>query len=221
MRNLKITAYMLDGRVATVDGYLPLDGILAMAWMRKNRPELVGRPIDFNNFINAELPLKRCGQNDDWYWACSFACYVPLKENRRYWHKRFDQDMGEQYIDFGGRRGAINVKSGQYKNYRMPLNYILTPKIEWYAVGDKTEIELLLQYITHIGKKPSQGMGKTSKWTVEEWPEDLSWLRPIPDENGDDFTAIRPPYWYFENYRRVRWHDNGELGALRIRQETI
>ncbi len=206
----------MDGRVATTDGYLALDGILAMAWIRKYRPELVGQPPDFDNFVEAELPLEKRGECDDWYWACSFACFEVLKEDRRYWHKRFDQDLGEQYIDFNGRRGSVNVKSAQYKNYRIPLNYILIPKIEWYAVGDKAEIEILLQYITHIGKKPSQGFGRVREWTVEEWPEDLSWLRPIPDPNGDDFAAIRPPYWYYDNYRRVVWSDDARLGARSI-----
>lgn len=208
---------MLTGQVATYDGYLPLDGILAMAWMRKHHPELVGQPIDFNNMIEAELPLEKRGEGNDWYWACSFACYEPLKEGRRYWHKRFDQEFGEQYIDFNGRRGSVNIKSGHYKNYRMPLNYILVPQIEWYAVGDKTKIEHLLQQITHIGKKPAQGLGAVKEWIVEVIDKDLSYMRPIPDENGDDFTAIRPPYWYIGNYRKVRWQGNERLGTFCLR----
>jgi CRISPR type IV-associated protein Csf3 len=216
LENLKVIAKLLTGQVATYDGHLPLDGILAMAWMRKHHPELVGQPIDFNNMIDAELPLEKRGEGDNWYWACSFACFTPLKETKRYWHKRFDEQYAEKYIDFGKKRGTVNTKSGEYKAYRIPLNIILIPEITWYAVGDKEEVQELLTEITHIGKKSAQGLGAVREWTVNSIDEDLSWLRPMPDENGDDFIAIRPPYWYFENYRRVAWPDDARLGARAI-----
>lgn len=213
MDNLKITAKMMSGQVATYDGYLPLDGILAASWIREHYPDTFDMPMDYDNMITAELPLEKRGAGNDWYWACSFACFKSLQETRRYWHKRFDQGKAEEYVDFGKRRGAVDVRSGRYKNYRMPLNIMLIPEINWYAVGDKGEIEHLLQRITHIGKKASQGLGLVREWTVEKIGEDLSGLRPMPDENGHDYIGIRPPYWYFENYRRVEWPDDDRIGA--------
>jgi CRISPR type IV-associated protein Csf3 len=214
---IKVTAKMMTGQVATTDGYLALDGILAYVWMRENHPELIGTMItDFDEMLLSELPIEKRGTGDDWYYACSFACYTPLKETRRYWHKRFDAQLAEEYVDFENRRGKVNVRSAQYKNYRIPLNILLIPEITWYLVGDKAEIERMVNQITHIGKKASQGLGLVREWTVESIEEDLSWLRPIPDENGDDFISIRPPYWYHGHMRKVRWPDDARLGARNL-----
>lgn len=215
---MKVTAKMLTGQVATNDGYLPLDSILAYVWMKENHPELMETDAGKNGeVIIPDLPMiEKRGQGNDWYYACSFACFTPLKETKRYWHKRFDEQLGETYIDFKGKRGTVNVKSAQYKNYRIPLNIILIPEITWYIRGDKAEIERMLQQITHIGKKASQGLGAVREWKIETIDKNLSWLRPIPDKNGDDFQAIRPPYWYFENYRRVVWPDDERLGARNV-----
>lgn len=218
-QNLRITAYLLDGRIATYDGYLPLDSMLAYAKIRSEHPEWMEAgicPEDISNrFI--QLPLAKVNAGTKyWYWACSFACFKPLKESSRYWHKRFDQELAEEYVNFGKRRGTVNVKSARYKNYRMPLTIILTPKIDWYCVGDAREIAKLLPLITHIGKKPAQGLGAVKKWEIAAIEEDLSWLRPIPDENGDDEIGIRPPYWWRENIVRVRWPEDERLGARAI-----
>jgi len=218
LENIKVTAKMMTGQVATTDGYLALDGILAYVWMKENHPELMDADAGKNNpiIIPDDLPIAKRGAGDDWYYACSFACYTPLKETRRYWHKRFDAQLAEEYVDFGNRRGKVNVRSAQYKNYRIPLNILLIPEITWYLVGDKAEVERMVNQITHIGKKASQGLGLVREWTVESIEEDLSWLRPIPDENGDDFISIRPPYWYHGHMRKVRWPDDARLGARNL-----
>lgn len=213
-----MTAKMLTGQVATTDGYLALDGILAYVWMQENHPELMDADAGKSGpiLIPDSLPIEKRGAGDDWYYACSFACFTPLKETRRYWHKRFDAQLAEKYVDFNVRRGKVNIKSAQYKNYRMPLNIMLIPEITWYLVADRAEVERMVKKMTHIGKKTSQGLGAVREWIVEPIDEDLSWLRPVPDENGDDFIAIRPPYWYHANFRKVRWPDDGRLGARNV-----
>ncbi|MBW2084456.1 MAG: hypothetical protein JRI54_00270 [Deltaproteobacteria bacterium] len=206
MQPLKITAYMQTGKIATYDLFLPLDSILAEVWIRLNHPEAMiasQSSIMPENLIVPDLPLEKRGEDDDWYWACSFACGKPQREEIVHWHKRLDFDDAQKYIDFGKKRGKVNVKSGQYKNYRMPLVTYLMPKLEWYAVGEKNKIEILLKYVTHIGKKRSQGFGRVVRWTVGEWPEDLSYLRAIPDENGDVEMGIRSPYWLAWQWTRV------------------
>lgn len=210
-RNLKITAKLLDGRVATYDGYLPLDSMLAYAKVERDYPELLETNTEMQ-YIDLPLQKKNDG-TDKWYWACSFACFEPRGESSRFWHKRFDQEHAEEFVDFQGKRGNVNVKSAKYKNYRVQLPIILTPEITWYCVGEPTEIKELLKYITHIGKKPAQGLGAVKEWLVEEIDEDLSWLRPVPDDNGDDELGIRPPYWYRENIMRVKWANDPRLGA--------
>lgn len=199
---------MWNGQIATYDGYLPLDGILAYAYMRRHHPEKLeeGTIKSAEELIPIELPLEKRGSGDDWYYACSFATFDCLEEVKRYWHKRLDQRLAEDLVDFGKRRGTVDVKSSSYKAYRMPLNIMLIPKLEWYAVGDHAEIESLLKYITHIGKKPAQGYGRVASWKVEPWEEDLSHQRPTPDQNGNMMMAIRPPYWLNEHQRMCVWN---------------
>ena len=214
MKPLKITAHMQTGKVVTTDLYLPLDSIMASAWVHKNRPDIAYTPIvDYENMVQAELPLEKRGEGDDWYWACSFACGEPKREEILHWHKRFDFDLATKHVDFGNRRGKVDVKSGYYKNYRMPIVTYLVPKLEWYAVGELKEVVLLVDEITHIGKKRSQGFGRVQRWTVEEWPEDLSFLRAIPDPNGDMEMGIRPPYWLAWQWKRARLPDDGRLAC--------
>jgi CRISPR type IV-associated protein Csf3 len=125
-----------------------------------------------------------------------------------HWHKRFDDQL-EQYIDFGGRRGRIDIKSSKYKAYRMPLVVQLFDRLEWYAVGDPGAVLDLCQGVTHIGKKSSQGLGSVDYWTVEPWPEDWSehregqLTRAVPMELLPLWAmgrvaqyGIRPPYWW-------------------------
>jgi len=220
MKPLKITAHMQTGKVVTTDLYLPLDSIMASAWVHKNRPDIAYTPIvDYENMVQAELPLEKRGEGDDWYWACSFACGEPKREEILHWHKRFDFDLATKHVDFGNRRGKVDVKSGYYKNYRMPIVTYLVPKLEWYAVGELKEVVLLVDEITHIGKKRSQGFGRVQRWTVEEWPEDLSFLRAIPDPNGDMEMGIRPPYWLAWQWKRARLSDDRRLACNGILQK--
>lgn len=216
MQPLKITAYMQDGRVATTDGYLPLDSILAAEWMRRNHPEAYYNASSHmlsGEMITPELPFERRGVKDLWNWACSFNMAPPLIEYVMYWHKRFDDQL-EKYIDFGGRRGRIDIKSSKYKAYRMSLVVQLFDRLEWYAVGDPGKVLDLCRGVTHIGKKSSQGLGAVDWWEVAPWPKDWSeavggkLARAIPVELGlpPGVTSgrvgtygIRPPYWHTDH----------------------
>jgi CRISPR type IV-associated protein Csf3 len=207
---------MQTGKIATTELYLPLDSILAWAWIKENYPErlnISASAIHPDKLIDPILPLERRGEGDNWYWACSFACGDSKNEEILYWHKRFDAQLAEEYVDFGKRRGKVDVKAGNYKNYRMPLITYLIPKLEWYAIGDCAEIERMLNQVFFIGKKRDVGFGRVSKWTAEEWPEDLSFLRPIPDEKGDQEMGIRPPYWMASQYKLVKFSEDGRLAC--------
>lgn len=210
MQPLRIQAIMQDGRVAGTEPWFPLDSILAAAWIRRERPGLAYLPMDGDPII-AELPFERRGQGNDWYWACSFNTEASLHEYVMYWHKRFDDQL-EQYIDFGGKRGRVDTKSGKYKAYRMPLVVQLFDRLTWYAVGDLEAVQSLCEMVTHIGKKPSQGLGAVDYWTVEPWQEDWSVARdgrlmrtaPKGDMVGVGRIGqygIRPPYWYVDHQR--------------------
>lgn len=212
MQPLKITAHMQDGRIAGTEPWFPLDSILAAEWMRRYYPEAYYNASSHmlsGEMITPELPFERRGAGDLWYWACSFNTVPPIHEYVMHWHKRFDDHL-EKYIDFGGRRGRIDIKSSKYKAYRMPLVVQLFDRLEWYAVGDLGAVLDLCRGVTHIGKKSSQGLGAVDYWTVEPWPEDWSEVvggrltRAVPVELGllPGVTSgrvgtygIRPPYW--------------------------
>jgi CRISPR type IV-associated protein Csf3 len=218
MKPMKITAHMQDGRIATTDGYLPLDSILAAEWMRRNHPDAYYNASSHmltNELIEAELPFERRGAGESWYWACSFNAIPSSHEYVMHWHKRFDDQL-EQYIDFQGRRGKVDVKSSRHKAYRMPLVVRLFERLEWYAVGDADAVRDLCSGVTHIGKKTSQGLGAVDWWEVEPWPEDRSvWgpdgrlMRAIPMDSALESRdavrveryGIRPPYWWNDHQR--------------------
>ena len=211
MRALKITAILESGRVATIDGWLPIDSIIAAAWMRRHRPDLyyetdAGRRTAL---ITPELPLERRELGGEWFWAASCAQYKQLAESLAYSHRRFDDTEAAARVDFAGRRGKVHTQSGYYKNQRLPLVYIVTPRLVWYAVGDQGEVESLLAMIPGIGKKTATGYGAVAEWMVEPWPLDLSCvdelgrpMRALPGANGPDYGGIRPPYWHPSNQAR-------------------
>jgi len=216
MQPLKITAVLQDGRIAGVDPYFPLDSIMAAEWMRRNHPEAyynASSHLLTNDMIIPDLPLERIGGGEDWYFACSFNTIPPISEYVMHWHKRFDDQL-EQHIDFAGKRGKVDIKSGKNKAYRMPLVVQLFDRLEWFAVGDLEAVQDLVLGITHLGKKSSQGLGAVNYWTVEEWPEDWSFVRDgkltraIPIGHGFPvgvqvakmaLYGIRSPYWHTEN----------------------
>lgn len=215
MQPLKITAHMQDGRVAGTEPWFPLDSILAAEWMRRHHPEAYYNASShmLKEMITPELPFARRGAGDLWYWACSFNTAPPLHEYIMHWHKRFDDQL-EQYIDFKGKRGRVDIKSSKFKAYRMPMVIQLFDRLEWYAVGDPDAVLDLCRGVTHIGKKSSQGMGAVDWWEVGPWPEDWSeaqgdkLTRAVPVELGMPegigqarvaTYGIRPPYWHSDH----------------------
>ena len=223
MQPMKITAYLLDGRIAGTEPYFPLDSILAAEWIRRQHPESYYEPPPpgvKEGWIAAPLPFERRGAGDKWYWACSFSQTKPITEYVTYWHRRFDDHL-ERYIDFKGRRGKVAESSGRYKAYRMPLNIMLLPRLEWYAVGDIDVVRDLCQGVAAVGKKPAQGYGIVERWDVEPWPEDWSvardgeLMRAVPVVDGElpagvdaggcrrRIYGLRPPYWRRENQAEV------------------
>lgn len=216
MMPIRIRARLLDGRVAGTEPYFPLDSILAAEWIRRNHPDQFYDPPPpgvKDGWIESPLPFVRRGEGDRWCWACSFNQAEPVTEYVTYWHRRFD-DALERYVDFQGRRGKVDEKSGKYKAYRMPLNILILPYLEWYAVGDIEAVRELCQGITAIGKKPAQGYGIVERWEVEPWPEDLSEVRDgrltravfeLPEgvTGRRRIYGVRPPYWQRENQAEV------------------
>lgn len=209
--NLKVTAHMLDGRINSHDGLFNLDSILAYAWMKEHHPDkLYNSEITRDGLVEPSLPLEWRGD----HWASSSGFFVQYKESIEHYHRRFNDKEAQDYIDFGKRRGSVNTKSGEFKAYRMPQPIRLIPKIEFYAMGNKDEIERLLNtHITNVGKKGAQGYGAVREWTVEpieeDWTETGPYgvMRPTPFDgelpSGERYqvrqSGTKPPYWLRDN----------------------
>lgn len=214
MRPLRVTATLETGQVATIDGHLPLDSILAYAWIARHRPELlwVNRAgtlgaTGAEPLFQPPLPLERREECGEWFWASSSAQYRRLAEDTTYWHKRFDALAAARYVDFRRGRGRISTSSGPYKAHRTPLVYIVTPELTWYAMGEREAVASLLSGIVAIGKKRGSGYGQVVDWVVEDWPEDLSCrdgrgrpMRSVPCQDGPYLAGVRPPSWHPANH---------------------
>jgi CRISPR type IV-associated protein Csf3 len=212
MRPLRVTAFMSDGRMASIDGRLHLDSMLAYGWIAENHPELLRTNLAATDrMIPADLSdmLEQRGTGDDYYWACSAGVFSQIGETIEYFHKRLKPKKTEKWVDFGKRRGRVVVAGGPYKAWRHPVVVRLTSKVVWYCVGHANEIERVLrEHIHYIGKYRGRGYGLVRKCVVEPWEDDWSvygpdgeLMRAIPDRAGVEVRGIRPPYWAPANQR--------------------
>lgn len=190
MKNLKITAKLLDGRVNSHDGLFNLDSILAYAWMLVHHPdELQNNFLTSENLIEPDLPLAK---DENGRWKTSLGFYVQYDEIVEYWHKKINNFDAEKYVDFKGRRGKIDSQKGEFKAYRMPQIIRVISDIEFYCVGDPNEIKRYLSWVTNIGKKGSQGYGYVKEWVIEEIDGDYSDYGPYGIMRTKPFTGELP-----------------------------
>lgn len=212
---LRIRATLRSGVVS--DRFLPLDGVLLYQTHRwQCGPQDATIPGEYSgNMKIATLPLGITNPGrKNWYYQCSWAQWSHDIEGSDHWNKRFDSALAD-LIDFDKRRGKIVVEQGKYKAYHMPVFYRVALWLEWYCVGDKTEITHLLSTVTHIGKKGAQGWGRVADWSIKSWQKDWSvWrdgklMRGVPVEevadSGQHFATghygIRPSYWKPNNQK--------------------
>ena len=198
------------------DAWLPLDGILFYQAVRDDLGaqemttpgvSLLAQPKG-EVMKGGRLPVAIVHARD-WYYRCSWAQWGPYVDGQDYWAKRFDMSHAE-LVDFGGKRGKIDLSSGTYKAYRMPVFYRAALWVEWYIVGDLEAIRYLLACVTHVGKKTSQGWGRVRNWVVEPAAEDWSvwregklmrgipiyhWPRDLGEARKLGIYGIRPSYW--------------------------
>ncbi len=189
------------------DQYLPLDGIVFNQFIRDHfGVKQVMRPREsaVKEYSGLDLPFQKRNMNErDWYYACSFAVWSPdtMRDKIEY-AKRFDMAEAERYVDFDGKRNVVNTQRGQYKNYFVREYTFNSPYVDWYCRAEKSKLETLLHFCTHIGKKSSQGMGSVLRWEVSDTARD--WykndnagrvMRALPSKSGNVLYGIRPSYW--------------------------
>ena len=203
---LKITA-TLQTPVIT-DGYLPLDSILYHTFIRDHfgaQHKSKARESDVAEWSGNVLPFERYNleSKHQWFYACSFAQWPDnAKPEKHQYAKRFRTGLATKYVDFGKKQGKVDTSRGENKNYFNTEYTVSSPYVSWYCVGDKRQIELLLPFLTHVGKKSSQGCGSVLDWQVETFHSDWSiennsgrLMRAVPSDDGDVLYGIRPSYW--------------------------
>lgn len=207
---LRIRAWLRTGVVS--DKWLPLDGVLLyQAHRQRYGAQESTAPGDsaISKHRTTMLPLAIAKQGqDNWYYKCSWAQWSHNAEGQDHWNKRFDASLAD-LIDFQGKRGVVIIEQNRYKAYHMPIFYRVAKWVEWYAVGNRAEIESLLSTLTHLGKKVAQGWGRVARWEIEPVADDWSvWrdgqlMRGIPAEDAAGTEqvfnlatyGIRPSYW--------------------------
>lgn len=229
-RPLRITAHMGAPIVMLPHESLPLDGVLEWA-ASKSRAEVVQRdllprdkrgrrrlpPITQQAF-NFKIPVKRIGHKDDpdWHWAASWAQFPDgFETDKAHWNKRadFGDPALSSHLTFGGKSEKVNLSSGRYKSYHVPLSLVCADRVEWYVLGDHERIARLLRKITHLGKKRAYGFGETLKWSIHAtdrdrscWSDDGRPMRALPNREGNYRRlnhGIRAPYWHHQTKRLV------------------
>ena len=206
MSDLIIKAKMLDGRIASSNFDLMLDGILYNAFVRCYHPELIGTYTE--EFTDFPLPLATHKMpSGDWYYLCSRAFFESKGEDIVFFNKKQDLDLAANYLNDDRSKKDIGDARGRYKEYRIALLVKYTKEITWYAHGHAGEIKKLLSYIDAIGYKRNIGYGLVKEWIVEPYKKiqfDKS-MRPIPDDNGNCIKRIRPPYHWYKHERKCSY----------------
>lgn len=213
--NFKVIANMRTP-IATIDPII-LDSIISAAKAKELLGEkfytgenIAGEPEDIRKMLDTILDHQQG----------VYCTSIGIGDNREYvgsWSKRWNEH-DEDIVKFRGRgKKRVDIGSGFYKNYHMPIVLKSYKQISFYVRGDKEKISKLLDnYIHYLGKKGSQGYGQIRKWEYEKVDKDYSlWkknypMRPIPvTECGEEVEKLMrkgelintskhpviPPYW--------------------------
>lgn len=196
---MKVT-FEMRSPVVTTD-YIFLDGLISSAVFKDCVPYYYDMPENRNELIHIPLPLKRYGTKEPFY-AASIGFADKIVEGIDHWRKRTEIESKKK----------IQVGSGQYKMYDMPMPTQWAERWIFYANGNIDEVRrLLTTHISAIGKKCSQGFGSVKQIIVK--PSEHDWsvvkdgvpMRPIPvsgaygsslDCDVEMYYAYRPPYWH-------------------------
>lgn len=210
--NIKVRAY-LQSEVIT-DGYCPLDAAIFYHFIREKfgvQHRTTPLKSDVKEYSGLDLPILKCNQKHDaWFYACSFAQWSKKANfSKSLKTRRFDNESAMKYVDFGKRKGKVELKKGSTKNYFINEYTISSPYVDWYLVAYKEEFVKYLKFVKHIGKKSS---GAVAKFVVEDFEHDWSirghhdnrLTRCVPIRKEDTpVYGIRPSYWHPRHQYKV------------------
>jgi hypothetical protein len=110
------------------------------------------------------------------------------------------------------KKNLFNEGSGRFKGYLEEYQFQTHRYVHFWACGDVSRVEELLDSLRFLGAKSSLGMGKIKKTIVEPQEHDTSLyrknriMRPLPVDGQYDFlptsrkvsrgySRTKPPYW--------------------------
>jgi hypothetical protein len=122
--------------------------------------------------------------------------------------------------DFGKKTRKINVTSGEFKSYRVPINLHQHRFVYFYFDTENLELveHLVSNHLPAIGKKRGSGYGEIESFKIEKIeynPFEENVIRPIPVEKIENlqefavkfggnfisrYTAYKPPYHQNQNF---------------------
>lgn len=153
-------------------------------------------------------------------YRCSSPIFAATHDGCRRFARQFPANDVESLHP--SHRGNVNLVTGPYKSWFLPIRSRLVDRVVWFAVGDRDGVADLLGDCLAIGKVRGKGPGRVAAWTIEPADHDWSWfapshagpvlMRPLPA--GDwlpaglqgaklDYGAFAPPYWHVDRYAEV------------------
>lgn len=144
--------------------------------------------------VDLPLPLRRTGE----VWHASIGFPAPGAPGQDWLAKRWAVDPPP----------GASERLGWSRAYHMPVRYLATPSLVFWANGNLEEIRRLLSGLQAIGKHRKKGFGQVRRVTVRPAARDWSlWRagqpqRPIPVHQVPGpwtcyigVTGFRPPAW--------------------------
>lgn len=180
---LTVTAHLERGFSAS-DRWSPsLDSLLAalqlqenIGWQQYALEQSQNEVTDFT-----DLPIEKVEVGGVWWWACSMPEFESSHEINRSFFKRFNLDLS---LLIERKVKTIELTKGQFKNYSLSFKEIITKQVTWHVIGDKAEIERLLNQCQQIGSQRGKGLGFVTHWEVKEGGDEQKAMfnRAVPAE---------------------------------------
>jgi CRISPR type IV-associated protein Csf3 len=181
---------------------IALDALLmAAVALRDNLP-----PIGFGERRELAIPIAK----ERGVYMASLGQWRAEAHERRHVHRR-PPVLEAQSLGSPQLRRMVTT-AGPNKAYRIPVSvaHAENDAIVWFALGDPVGVRELVALIGYVGKKRSVGLGRVTRWTVEDceaWPGfpvlDMEGrpLRPLPLDwpglgaHRVEPRVLEPPYW--------------------------
>jgi len=203
---LRIVAHLANGFAASDPWSPSIDAILGY-WMLRDRMGdeefSASQAVDSGMAPVEGIPLAMDSHDDLWWYLCSSPIYDQQAEFLRYFHRRFDVQQAERYME--EKKGRVQVTAGPFKNFRLSSVVHACRTVTWHAEGDRAGVALLLRRCHAIGSKIGSGNGRVLRWDVTEDGEaELARLhRPIPEDVAVVREGVRM-MWGFRPPGRLR-----------------